>query len=270
MYILYFLSIVCTGWYFHEHLFGEGSVRLKGGKLPEVKKDNENVLIGKSQKGLVFHNFLKYPHLLVAGHTGYGKTNFIRTILEQIEGEIILIELKRGDDYPAEMITANNVTTASEVLMEVVGRMRTKRKDHVFVVIDEAFEFVVPKWAKTKEEKEPYLKSQFALSEIARLGRSFNVHLIYATQYPTSDVFDPQVKQNMESRVVFRLPTGYASRVALDDEGAEELPAGVKGRAIYKTDVNQIIQTFEMEGVEHENKNGNEKDQRKPDTFTIG
>jgi hypothetical protein len=67
MYILCFLSIVFTGYYFHENLFGEKTIQLKGEKLPAVEKNNSNVLIGKSNKGKVYHNFLKYPHLLVAG-----------------------------------------------------------------------------------------------------------------------------------------------------------------------------------------------------------
>lgn len=269
LYILCFISIVCTGWYFHEHLFGEGSVRLKGEKLPEVKKDNSKVLIGKGVKGKVYHNFLTYPHLLVAGHTGYGKTNFIRTVLEQVEGDVFLIDMKYGDDYPRKQVKASNIDEASGLLESILNHMRVKRNHHIFVVVDEAYEFIPKKWLK-KEEKSKYYACLNACSEIARIGRSFNVHLILATQYPTADVIDGQIKQNMEARIVFRLPEDHASEVALDSKGAEELPAGVKGRAIYKTDVKQIIQTYEMERVEGDNENGNQETEGESHSYRIG
>ena len=209
----------------------------------ELEKTNSNVLIGKWRKGKLFHNFNKHAHMLVAGHTGYGKTNFIKTLLPQLNGEIILIDLKGGFDY--DFVTASEIHEAENVLSEVVANMRQRRKQHIYVIVDEAYEIVVPKWATTKSEKEPYLKCQQYVSEIARLGRTFKVHLIYCTQYPTREVLDGQIKQNMESRIILRLPTDIASRVALDEEGAEELPAGVPGRGIYKKDYKIEMQCYE-------------------------
>lgn len=241
----------------------------------ELKKTNARVLIGKYKGGQVFHNFLKYHHMLVAGHTGYGKTNFIKGMLEQISGEIILIDLKGGFDYRKDQLKATDVRTAAVELWKVVDRMKVKRKKHIYVVIDEAYEFVVPKWARTKEEKDPYFRCQHAVSEIARLGRSFKVHLIYCTQYPTKEVLDGQIKQNMEARIVFRLPTEIASRVALDEQGAEELPSGIAGRAFYKRDYKFEIQTYEFEESEVEvldsdYENGAKETERTRDTYTIG
>lgn len=239
----------------------------------QLKKTNSRVLIGKYSGGKVYHNFLKYHHMLVAGHTGYGKTNFIRGLMEQIQGEIILIDLKGGFDYPKGTVAASEILHASEVLTSVVDRLRSKRKGHIYVIVDEAYEIVVPKWARTKEEKEPYLKCQYAVSEIARLGRSFNVHLIYSTQYPTKEVLDGQIKQNMESRVVFRLPTEVASRVALDEQGAEDLPSGVSGRAWYKRDYKFEIQTYlsrEVVMEDGEDENRTKEIKRERDHFTIG
>src|SRR5699024_766475 len=56
---------------------------------------------------------------------------------------------------------------------------------------------------------------------------------IFCTQYPTADTLPRQVKQNSDARISFRLPTEVASRVAIDESGAEKLAN--PGRAIYRT-----------------------------------
>ncbi|MEM5591955.1 hypothetical protein AAHH67_09825 [Niallia circulans] len=73
------------------------------------------------------------------------------------------------------------------------------------------------------------------LSEVARVAGALGYRLIYATQYPTADTLPRQIKQNADAKISFRLPSGYASKVAIDDVGAEELPSNIKGRAIFKT-----------------------------------
>lgn len=52
---------------------------------------------------------------------------------------------------------------------------------------------------------------------------------------PTSDTLPRSIKQNSDGKITFRLPSGYASDVAIDEHGAEKLPSDVKGRALYKT-----------------------------------
>jgi hypothetical protein len=52
---------------------------------------------------------------------------------------------------------------------------------------------------------------------------------------PTSDTLPRSIKQNSDGKITFRLPSGYASEVAIDEKGAEKLPSDVKGRGLYKT-----------------------------------
>lgn len=213
-------------------------------RLPELKR-SLNVLIGISENGKqVYHDFRKHTHMIVAGTTGYGKTNFIKCLISQLQGEVILVDLKGGFDYGK--VTATNISEAREALREVVDNMRGRRKKHIFVIVDEAGELLPPRHLTRKESWE-YLECLSCVSEIARLGRGFNVHLIYCTQYPTRDILDGQVKQNAESRVVFRLPTEIASRVALDEGGAELLESGKFGVAIYKKDFTCKVMTYLFE-----------------------
>lgn len=185
--------------------------------------------------------------MLNVGTTGYGKTNLIMNMISQLNGEIILIDMKGGFDYEdyGGWVTAKNVHEAVEVLGEVVNGMRVRRKDHIFVIVDEAYE-MIPRQFMTREEKKPYQMCLKYVDEIARLGRGFHVHLIYCTQYPTREVVTGQIKQCCDGKISFRLPTSVGSLVALDEEGAEKLPAGLYGLGIYKTDVKRIVKSYKF------------------------
>jgi DNA segregation ATPase FtsK/SpoIIIE-like protein len=61
------------------------------------------------------------------------------------------------------------------------------------------------------------------LVQIARKGRAFGVSVILGTQYPTSQVIDPQIKANLPTAIAFQCRTQTESRVILDRAGAETL-----------------------------------------------
>mgnify|MGYP001199829451 CR=1 FL=1 len=231
------------------------TVRVYKKNLPskwELEGNEQGICLGYGLDGKVFHDFNKYPHLAIAGSTGYGKTNLIQTLMKQFSqnDEIILIDLKNSREFRG-LRSAGTIEEAYNVLGYVDDVMKEGGRDsgRIFVIIDEAHE-LIPKSHMTRKEGQIYRECQDIVSKIARMGRSLGVHLIFATQYPTSDVLPREIKQNAEARVIFRLPTEVASRVALDESGAERLPAGLKGRAIYKTDVYKVIQTPIFSGFE--------------------
>lgn len=236
-------------------------------KLPLFKRSNTSVILGKHENGFVYHNFKKFAHMIVAGTTGYGKTNFIKCLISQLNGDIYLIDLKGGFDYG--IVTATDIQQARSELEYVTSIMKQRRKSHIYVIVDEAGELLPPQHF-SKKESEDYLACLTAVSEIARLGRGFHVHLIYATQYPTKDILNGQIKQNAETRICFRLPTDIASRVALDEQGAEELPSGKFGMGIYKKDYK-----FHFKAYEFIERNGwdvkvrDSQTERSKDSFTI-
>lgn len=90
------------------------------------------------------------------------------------------------------------------------------------------------------------------MSEIARIAGALGYRLIFCTQYPTADTLPRQIKQNADAKISFRLPTEVASRVALDEQGAEKL-ANV-GRAIYRTHEKHIVQAPYIVDKEIKNK----------------
>lgn len=240
--------------------------KMKKEKLPKMKRSN-SVAIGNSEHGVIYHDFNKFPHMIISGTTGYGKTNFINCLVAQLNADIVLIDLKDGDDFA--VTSATNIHDAESQLREVVRTMKEKRERHVFVIVDEAGQMIPPSYAKKDHEKEPYLKCLEYCSEIARLGRSRKVHLIYCTQYPTADILPRQIKSCADTRICFRLPTNIQSNVAIDEGGAEELPFGEYGLGIYKTDRKVLVQTYLYERNENDYEYVREKQEKTGDNFII-
>jgi S-DNA-T family DNA segregation ATPase FtsK/SpoIIIE len=207
------------------------------------------VPIGESRSGIIKMDFEKKAHIIVAGTTDFGKSNWvncsINTLIKNKPDEVsfILIDLKGGLEFNRyrhlKQIKdyATNVKEAQRALQTAVDEMdkvteyllengHSNVKDagfngRTFIVIDEA--------ADMAEDK----KCQELLKDIARKGRAAGLRLIYTTQYPTTETINSQVKRNCIGRLCFVLDTSTASQVVLDQGGAEKLPA-IQGRALYK------------------------------------
>lgn len=217
-----------------------------------------------------YHDFEKIPHMVLGGATRYGKSNFINSMITSLiqsqpeHVKLFLIDLKGGVelcDYenikqtvsiayePNEALTtlqlAYEQMRAIQTRMRAMGKKNVQEagiKDRYFIIIDEVGE-LNPAEAVTTEEKKLKQECQTLMSQIARLGAGLGFRQILATQYPTGDVIPRQCKQNSDAKLSFRVQSATASRVVLDETGAENLPQ-IKGRAIYQTaDKREILQT---------------------------
>lgn len=217
-----------------------------------------------------YHDFERIPHLLLGGATRYGKSNFLNSLIVSLlksnpeHVRFFHIDLKGGIelcDYESIKQTLSIAYEPEEALhtlqmaylkmREIQQLVKSKGKKNVqeanikeryFVIIDEVGE-LNPHEAVTKDEKQMKIQFQTYMSQIARLGAGLGFRLIVATQYPTGDVIPRQVKQNSDAKLSFRVQSATASRVVLDESGAELLPQ-VRGRAIYQTaDKREILQT---------------------------
>lgn len=204
---------------------------------------------GKSRSGLIIHDFEKKAHIIVAGTTDFGKSNWVNCTINTLvtnkpdEVSFTLIDLKGGLEFnryrnlKQVKAYATNVEEARDALQKAVKKMDqitefllengfsnvkdAGMKERHFVVIDEA--------ADMADDKE----CQELLKDIARKGRASGLRLIYTTQYPTTETISSQVKRNCIGRLCFVLDTATASTVVLDQGGAEKLPP-IQGRALYK------------------------------------
>ncbi|PAE20477.1 hypothetical protein CHH80_10710 [Bacillus sp. 7504-2] len=226
------------------------------------------VPLGESRYGFINHD-MERGHITLAGATRKGKTVFLKLLITSLihqqpgNTKLTLIDLKGGLAFTrfknAKQVSevATNLDEALSALIKVKTEMDEMKgwfdkngsedikeagiDTRHFIVIDEAAQ-ISPNIITGKEEKEKARKCEEALSEIARIGAGLGFRLIYCSQYPTSDVMNKQIKQNCDTVITYKLRDGVASRVVLDESGAEKLQFA--GRAIYKTpDGVQIVQT---------------------------
>lgn len=251
-------------------------VRVYNGSLPTQVSyrhgEGWKVPIGlkREKNTFKYHDFEKVPHLVVGGATTYGKSNFMNAMITSLlhsqpdNVKLFLIDLKGGVelcDYENIKQTVSIAYEPEEALLtlqmaydqmraiqshlKMLGKKKVWEagiKERYFVIIDEVGE-LNPAEAIGKEDRILKEECQKLMSQIARLGAGLGFRQILATQYPTGDVIPRQCKQNSDAKICFRVQSATASRVVLDEIGAEDLPQ-VKGRAIYQTaDNREIVQT---------------------------
>lgn len=182
-------------------------------------------------------DILKQPHTLIAGASNSGKSVLINDIIytalyqDPSRLQLVLIDPKRVEliDYKPLPHTLRYASEPQDIittlkwcvdLMETryteMQRKRIKKYDgsDVYIFIDEFADLMTTH----KKETLPLLQ------RIAQLGRAANIHLIAATQRPTKDIVNGQIKVNMDSRIALRCPTAQDSRNIINVNGAEQLP----------------------------------------------
>jgi S-DNA-T family DNA segregation ATPase FtsK/SpoIIIE len=206
--------------------------------------------IGKTTEGKpAFADMTAMPHLLVAGGTGSGKSVFINALIMSFlfrmspqELRLILVdpkmlELNAFDGLPhllTNVITSNEVAfnalswavlemdrryklmadTASKNIESYNSKVRgTKKIPYIVIVVDELADLML----SGGEEVE------IAITRLAQKARASGIHLVLATQRPSTDVVTGLIKANMPSRLSFKVPSAIDSRTVLDSSGAEEL-----------------------------------------------
>ena len=98
---------------------------------------------------------------------------------------------------------------------------------YIVIVIDEFADLILTKYGKEIEN---------SVNRLAAKARAAGIHLVLATQRPSTDIITGVIKANFPTRVAFRVTTATDSRVVLDANGAEKLLG--KGDMLYKFGVN--------------------------------
>lgn len=208
----------------------------------------------------------KMPHLLVAGSTGSGKSVCINGIIASIlmrykpnEVKLVLVDPKK-----VELTNYNGIPhllcpvvsdpkKASLTLQKVVSEMDqrfqlfsdnqvkniagyndmidkenkkhpekpTAKMPYIVTIIDELADLML---VASKEVED-------SITRITQLARAAGIHLIVATQRPSTDVITGLIKNNIPSRISFAVSSQIDSRTILDQPGAEKLLG--KGDMLY-------------------------------------
>lgn len=203
-------------------------------------------------------------HLLVAGETGGGKSTFLRQfIVDCLRSkktiDLYLVDLKGGvefqtfQDYKRVTLIKSFADTAGVLQKlndELDRRLRLLEEARVnnieayeeakkitlsraVLAIDECAEIFLHSSSQDSATKLALGNIRFLLGRLARLSRAVGIHLVLATQRADKEAVDMQTKDNLVSRLCFRVNNDYASQMVLRDGRAARLPR-VKGRAIWK------------------------------------
>ncbi len=229
--------------------------------IPEDKKSNKLlVALGKDIMGKPrFCEIDKTPHMLVAGSTGSGKSVCINSMLVSLlmrtkpnEVRLVLVDPKKVElsmyngvphlltpvvtDPKKANIVLQKIVQIMEDRYETFSESGTKNikgynkyvdkqnekraeddklrhMEYIVVVIDELADLML---VAAKEVEDSIMR-------ITQMARAAGIHLIVATQRPSTDVITGVVKANIPSRISFAVSSSIDSRTILDMSGAEKL-----------------------------------------------
>jgi S-DNA-T family DNA segregation ATPase FtsK/SpoIIIE len=208
--------------------------------------------LGKGIDGnAVWTDLAKMPHVLVAGTTGSGKSGCVNAILSSIlmqaspnEVRLVLVDPKQVELNHYESVphlltpVVTSPRLAANVLSNLIGEMesrygimsqarcrnleelnRARKKageaplPHILCVIDELADLMMVAPAEVED----------SIIRLAQKSRATGIHLVLATQRPSTDIITGTIKVNIPSRIAFAVSSQTDSRVILDQGGAESL-----------------------------------------------
>lgn len=229
--------------------------------LKEVFASNEFVntkaklaaAIGKTNDGkMIVEDIASFPHAMVAGTTGSGKSILINCIIASVfynytpdEVKLILVDMKLVEmaafvDLPHMLLKkplsdideiANTLKWLNEEQnrrYDLFSQMRLKNIDEynakapagqkiprILLIVDEISELMTSSSVPKSVEAN--------LSSLARKARAAGIHMIFATQNPTKDVISGEIQNNLPVKIACKVADYSHSMVVLKESGAEKL-----------------------------------------------
>ena len=217
-------------------------------------RSHSSIAVGKDIGGrCIIGNIAKFPHMLIAGTTGSGKSVCMNSIiisllykaspedvkLIMVDPKMVELGIYNGIPHLLIPVVTDPKKAAGSLQWAVTEMLRRYRSmsdagvrdlesynsmidggeiegeklPQVVVIIDELADLML---VAAKEVEE-------SICRIAQMGRAAGIHLIIATQRPSADVITGLMKANIPSRIAFSVASAMESRIILDTVGAEKL-----------------------------------------------
>ncbi len=225
------------------------------GDIYAARPEKTSPLVAWLGKGIdgnaVWTDLAKMPHVLVAGTTGSGKSGCVNAILSSIlmqaspnDVRLVLVDPKQVElnhyEHVPHLLTpvVTSPRLAANVLANLIGEMESRygimgearcrnlgelnraraRKGepplpHILCVIDELADLMMVAPAEVED----------SIIRLAQKSRATGIHLVLATQRPSTDIITGTIKVNIPARIAFAVSSQTDSRVILDQGGAEAL-----------------------------------------------
>ena len=233
----------------------------------------------------------RMPHLLIAGATGQGKSVCVNTLICSLlvqatpaQLRMLMIDPKRvelqgynGLPHLAVPVIVESHQAAAAlrwavsemerryrllaqegvrniaVFNERATLKRARNMPYIVVVIDELADLMMVAAGEMEE----------VICRIAQLARAVGIHLVIATQRPSTDIITGLIKANIPSRIAFAVGSQVDSRVILDSVGAEKLlgrgdmlyqpvdagkPTRLQGAFISDREVESLVRFWQGQG----------------------
>ncbi len=250
------------------------------------------IALGNDVSGTsIVGDLTRMPHMLIAGATGQGKSVCINVLISSLllqctpdDLRLVMIDPKR-----VELSGYNNLPhlavpviveshQAAAALRWAVAEMERRYKllshegvrniasyndraaaqharkmPYVVIVIDELADLMMVAAGEVEE----------LICRIAQLARAVGIHLVIATQRPSTDIITGLIKANIPSRIAFAVGSQVDSRVILDSGGAEKLlgrgdmlyqpvdagkPTRIQGAFVNDREVESLVAFWKAQG----------------------
>jgi DNA segregation ATPase FtsK/SpoIIIE, S-DNA-T family len=233
----------------------------------------------------------RMPHLLIAGATGQGKSVCINALITSLLFQVtpdhmrlLLIDPKRVEltgynglphlalpvlveshqaaaalrwavaemDRRYKMFSAEGVRNIAAYNEKAVQKL-AREIPYIVIVIDELADLMMVAAGEIEE----------LICRIAQLARAVGIHLVIATQRPSTDIITGLIKANIPSRIAFAVGSQVDSRVILDSGGAEKLlgrgdmlyqpvdagkPTRIQGAFVSDPEVEAVVNFWRAQG----------------------
>ena len=244
------------------------TLKLHPGSWPEkilwqdelLSPKDEILVLGRNRIQQVEVNISVFPHILLAGDTGSGKTMLLQSLLYQalLHSSIVYIaDYKGGIDWPGDLWHKHCTFVGSredlnDILDEIQQELERRRDifletgcknlesfnqmmhrnmPRIIFACDEVA-ILLNKNGLDDKAKKQVVNIERKLSDLASIGRAYGIHLILATQRPDATILSGFIRNNMSVKICGRADLNLSLLVLDSNDAHERIPKHSRGRFV--------------------------------------